>query len=113
MAPLRFLDADLANAHNEFVDRTEDEWERRIRPKLSETKMSVDVSEVPLERILELIAERAELSLVWAQGAEKSKAQRANLNVTGMPVAQILDSLTSQAGLDWGLESEAIVISPR
>ncbi len=113
VAPPRFLDPDVANRHNEWVTQTEDAWEASARPKLSATKLSLDVSEVPLENVLRIVAERAGMGLVWANDAEKSRRRQVSLKIADASLADVLDKLAAAAELDWGLEAEAIVLSPK
>ncbi len=113
VAPLRFIDPDVANRHNEFVTQTEDAWEAEARPRLAATKLSLDVSEMPLENILRIVAERGGVGIVWAADAEKSRRRQVSLNVTDASLKDIIDKLAASADLDWGLEAEAVVLSPR
>ena len=113
VAPLRFIDADVVARQNEFLERTEDEWEAKARPKLTGTKISMDLSEVPIEHILRIIAERVGMSVVWTTDAEPSRRRPFSLNLADATLSDILDKLAAATNLHWGLEAEAIVLSPK
>ncbi len=106
------MDAGARNRQIEFVEETEKKWKRQVLPKLEATRMSVHVTDVPLERILNLLAERARLNLVWETDAERHRGRRVTLKIADAPVRRILDGLLATTGLVWSLEAEAIVISP-
>ncbi len=113
VAPLKFIDPEIVDAQNAFAQSTQDAWEAEARPALAATRLSLDVSETPLEQVLRIVAERAGVSLVWAEGAEKSRARPVSLNIEGASLADILDKLAASANLHWGLEAEAIVLTPK
>lgn len=112
VAPMNFIDPDVGNRHHEFVERTEDAWAAEARPRLAATKLSLDVSETPLDSVLRIVAERAGVGLVWTDGAEKSQTRQVSLRADQSPLTDILDKLAASAGLHWGLEAEAIVLTP-
>ena len=113
VAPLRFIEPDVVARQNEFLERTEDEWEATARPKLTGTKISMDLSEVPIEHVLRVIAERVGMSVVWTTDAEPSRRHPISINFADITLADLLDKLAVLADLHWGLEAEAIVLSPK
>ena len=112
VASPEFIDAGVRNRQIEFAEETQKKWRRQILPKLEARRMSVDVSSVPLARLLTVIAERAKLNLVWETDAETHRGRRVTLKIADATVREILDKLLTPAGLAWSLEAEAVVISP-
>ncbi|HUW57744.1 MAG TPA: hypothetical protein VMZ92_13980 [Planctomycetota bacterium] len=112
VAAPELLDAGVRNRQIEFVQRTEETWKQQVLPKLEATRMSVNVTEVPLDRILSVVAERAGMNLVWETDAEGHRTRHVTLSITDAPVRQVLDRLVAPAGLAWALEAEAVVIVP-
>jgi len=111
VASPQFMDAGVRNRHIEFVRQTEKTWKQRVLPKLEATRMSVHVSSVPLAPLLTVVAERAELNLVWETDPETHRTRRATLQIADATVREILDKLLTPAGLAWSLEAEAVVVS--
>jgi hypothetical protein len=111
VGPPEFIDADIRNRQLEFVAQTEEKWRELVTPKLNETPMSVDVADVPLGEVLDLVAGRAALSVVWENDAEPNRSRRLSLKVDETPIPQILDKLAAGTGLTWSLEAEAVLIS--
>jgi len=103
---------DVAARQEEFVRKTEKRWRDAATPGLTGTRLSLNVVGVPLVRLLNLVAERAELNVVWEEKALGQRGRRITLDVSEMPVREILDKLAAQAALTWSLEAEAIFISP-
>ena len=113
VASPELIDAGVRNRQIAFVRQTEKTWKQQVLPKLEATRMSVNVVEVPVERVLKVVTEQAELNLVWEADAEGDRHRRVTLRVTDVPVRQILDRLVAPTGLAWSLEAEAVLISPR
>jgi len=111
VGPPEFIDADIRNRQIEFVTRTEETWRDLVRPKLNETRMSVDVADVPLGEVLDLVAGHADLSVVWENNAEPNRSRRVSLKADETAIPQILDKLAAEAGLTWSLEAEAVLMS--
>ena len=105
------IDPGVTNRRMEFVASWEEKWRESIQEKLNRITLSLDLADVPLVRIVERVAERAGLDVVWKTETEGQKAWRASLKISDASVPQILDKLTAPAGLAWALEAEAIVIS--
>ena len=111
VGPPQFLDAGIRTRQIEFVTRTEQEWRRSAEPKLNETRMSVDVADVPLGEVVDMVGEHAGLSVVWENDAEATRSRRVSLKADGAAIPQILDKLAASAGLSWSLEAEAVLMS--
>jgi len=113
VAPPERIDAGIRNEQMAFVARTEQRWRKEMAPRLNETRMSLDVADVPLADTIDLVAERAGLNVVWESDAESRRRQRVSLKLADVPVREILDQLTASAGLVWSLEGEAALISTK
>ena len=102
----------ITTEQKKFVRRVEKAWRKKAEPKLDESRLTLNMAGVPLVRLVDLVAERAGLNVVWEKGAEAHRGRATTLKVSDAAVRDILDSLTKQAKLQWSLEAEAIVISP-
>jgi len=111
VAPAEGIKPDLRTRQEAFAHKTEKRWRDVATPKLAETRMSLNMVRVPLVRLLDLVAERAGVNVVWEEAAERERGRRITLNVEKMPIREIIDKLTAQAKLEWSLEAEAVVIS--
>ena len=111
VAPVKFIDPAAGNRHLEFIERTDRQWQQETRPRLDAARMTLDVSAVPLVRVIDVVARHAELNVVWEDGAEAFKSRRVSFKASSTTVAGTLDKLTAEAGLSWFLEAEAVLIS--
>jgi hypothetical protein len=73
--------------------------------------MTVDFADVPLGRAVDLVAERAGLNVVWEQDIEGARSRPKTLKLSDATAWEILDKLTTPAGLAWSLEADAVCLS--
>ena len=111
VGPPKFLDPDIRNRQIEFVAQTEEKWRQSVQPKLNETRMSVDVADVPLGDVVSLVVEHAGLDVVWENDAEPKRSSRVSCKADGATIPEILDKLAVSSGLSWSLETEAVLMS--
>jgi hypothetical protein len=95
-----------------FAERTEAQWYNAKLAELSKRKMSVEVAEVPFERVMSTAAEHVGFNVVWAPGTEKFKRKPVTVSIIDHSITALVDDLTTAAGTGWLLEMEAVVITP-
>ena len=112
VAAPEFLDHAAGREQARYVKETEDNWLKLARARIANEKLSVDIrSKVPLARILDLVARRAKLNVIWDDKAKRLRKKMVGLRSTDTSVETLLTQLTEPAGVKWHLEAEAVVIS--
>ncbi len=113
VAPPGLMDPDVATKQNEFAGAAEDAWMETARPKFEKTKLSVDVSGVTVDEVAEIIAQRAGVGLFWAPGTEKLRTRPVEFKLEKTSLLDLLEKLSASSDLDWDLQAEALVFSPK
>ncbi len=87
--------------------------ERHIGLLLQSERVTIDIANSTLERILIEISRQSSINYVFKKGVEVDKQRKYSLKVSNIPASEALDRLLSTTQYTYGIEGGMIVIDKR
>jgi len=96
-----------------FLGKTQEpeEWERRVREKLTTQKIAFDFVETPLQDVLSFLSSLTDVTIVLDHKAVRDDPPNITLRVNDMTLEGALNWICKLAGLKYKLKDEAIYVA--